>query len=150
MKKLIICIVSLISTVSLGEDLLRKFDKLSPNDIFKRGYAIEATITQKPGIHFLKGTSVYSGEHCHIFLKEAVKDNSILKQGQKILLTHNDNPDHILRTSSGAVKYIMHPLPDWRSPHPFEKVKLMCEEFLSFRVIENDLLANIDIEADQK
>lgn len=147
MKNLILLSVSLLAFNSYANE---GFDQMSIQEIYNRGYMLEATVTQNLGIRFAQGVeAVTLGIGCIIKLKEIPTADSILRKGAKVSFEKigvgfkGSYYDGLISTTSASVKEIDY---DYAKGHTYvvlATLKEWCPAF-KFEVVENRSLVTLE------
>lgn len=147
MKNLILLGASLLAFNSYANE---GFDQMSIQEIYNRGYMLEATVTQNLGIRFAEGVgTVTLGNGCNIKLKETPTADSILRTGTKVSFEKigvgfkGSYFDGLFSTTSASVKEIDY---DYVKGHTYvvlAKLKEWCPAF-HFEVVENRSLVTLE------
>lgn len=140
MKNLILLAISLATFNSYAD---QGFDQMSIQEIYDRGYMLEATVTRDLGIRFTEGRQVtVIGNGCHIKLKEIASQDSILRKGTKISFEKltkgylENNYDGLTSVSSKSIDEIDYQASKGHRGSTLAKVKEWCDAF-HFEVVEN-------------
>lgn len=149
MKNTFLALLVFFPLASFASD--RGFDVMAIQEIYSRGYMIEATVTVDKGIRFQKGYDTQNIGDCRIKLHKTVSTDSILKNGRKIKLfktglgkfsSHSFYRELYTKQDRSVLGLAY--MPDlWsadKSSVTLAKLKELCDEAFRFNVVENTFL----------
>lgn len=148
MKFLLIVLVTILSINAFAQE--SNFQNMSVEELFERGFAIEATVTQEIGIRFDRAERVYRNKknQCIVILsKNAEQDDSILRKGKKAIFTEFESQRYdinFIASKTDLIKAIMFVTNGHYHNRTLGSLIQSCGELFSFSVIENPYLQDIN------
>lgn len=149
MKNTLLALLMLLPLASFSSS--RGFEVMAIQEIYSRGYMIEATVVADKGIRFQQGYDSLRIGNCRIKLHKTVSTDSILKNGRKITFSGSglgrfssySYYRELYSKQDSSVKGLAYMPELWsadKSSVTLAELKGLCDEVFRFQVVENTLL----------